>query len=167
MEAISCKIFTFFISYHLFKCIIPYFLREFKIFSHSRIQITPKACISSATCCGISSMRSIVYHQAAGRCTLKRDDIQGRNAPLMICTALRAAMICQACGLDKKKRTKLMLRSFLGRLNEPAPFCLSKPQAWYIIRRKSVYHQGRNAPLHLITRQRASLCGLMKSRPLV
>ena len=22
--------------------------------------------------------------------------------PLMICTALRAAMICQACGLDKK-----------------------------------------------------------------
>ena len=32
---------------------------------------------------------------------------------LMICTALRAAMICQACGLDKK-RTKRLLRSFLG-----------------------------------------------------
>ena len=28
-----------------------------------RVPITPKACISSATCCGISSMRSIVYHQ--------------------------------------------------------------------------------------------------------
>ena len=27
----------------------------------------------------ISSMRSIVYHQAAGRCTLARDDIQGRH----------------------------------------------------------------------------------------
>ena len=34
-------------------------------------------------------------------------------------------------------------------------FCLSKPQAWYIIRLKSVYHQGRVAPLYLITRQRA------------
>ena len=44
---------------------------------------------------------------------------------------------------------------------------LSKPQAWYIIRRKSVYHQGRVAPLYLITRQRASTCGLMISRPLV
>ncbi len=32
----------------------------------SRILITPKACISFATCCGISSMRSIVYHQSAG-----------------------------------------------------------------------------------------------------
>ena len=41
-----------------------------------------------------------VYHQAAGKYTLARDDIQGRNAPLMICTALRAVMIYQACGLD-------------------------------------------------------------------
>ena len=31
---------------------------------------------------------------------------------------------------------------------------LSKPQAWYIIRRKSVYHQRRVAPLYLITHQR-------------
>ena len=29
-----------------------------------------------------------------------RDEIQPEG--LMICTALRAAMICQACGLDKK-----------------------------------------------------------------
>ena len=86
MEAISCKIFTFFISYHLFKCIIPYFSRGFKCFPKSRIPITPKACISSATCCGISSTRSVVYHQAAGRYTLARDEIQGRNAPLMIYT---------------------------------------------------------------------------------
>ena len=41
-----------------------------------RVPITPKACISSATCCGISSMRSIVSHQAAGGCTLARDEIQ-------------------------------------------------------------------------------------------
>ena len=33
----------------------------------SYIHITPKACISSATCCGISSTRSVVYHQAAGK----------------------------------------------------------------------------------------------------
>ena len=37
---------------------------------------------------------------------------------------------------------------------------LSKPQAWYIIRRKSVDHQGRVAPLYLITRQRASFLRL-------
>ena len=66
MEAISCKIFTFFISNHLFKCIIPYFSRKFKCFPKSRIPITPKACISSAAClryiinkkCCISSSRS-------------------------------------------------------------------------------------------------------------
>ena len=40
-------------------------------------------------------------------------------------------------------------------------FVLSKPQAWYIIRRKSVYHQGRVARLYLITRQRVFSCGLM------
>ena len=68
--------------------------------------------LSSAIYCGISSTRSVVYHQCEalyiikpqGRYTLKRDEIQGRNAPLMICTALRAAMIYQACGLDKQKR---------------------------------------------------------------
>jgi hypothetical protein len=57
-------------------------------------------------------MRSIVYHQhevlyiikLQAKCTLARDEIQGRNAPLMIYTTLRAAMICQACGLDKQKR---------------------------------------------------------------
>ena len=42
-----------------------------------------------------------VYHQAAGRCTLTRDEIQ--PAGLMIYTALRAVMIYQACGLDKKR----------------------------------------------------------------
>ena len=31
------------------------------------VPITPKACISSATCCGISPTRSVVYHQAAGK----------------------------------------------------------------------------------------------------
>ena len=107
-----------------------YVLGSFRIDLNPRISITPKACISSkrsfayhqgvalyrhsqarysvtafltsATCCGISSMRSIVYHQAAGRCTLARDEIQPEG--LMICTARCAAMICQACGLDKQKR---------------------------------------------------------------
>ena len=41
-----------------------------------------------------------VYHQAAGGYTLTRDEIQPEG--LMICTALRAVMICQACGLDIK-----------------------------------------------------------------
>ena len=71
MEAISCKIFTFFISYHLFKCIIPYFSRKFKNFSPTRIPITPKACISSATCCGISSTQSVVYHHCERRYSLR------------------------------------------------------------------------------------------------
>ena len=39
-------------------------------------QIKAKPCISSATCCGISSTRSVVYHQAAGKYTLARDEIQ-------------------------------------------------------------------------------------------
>ena len=65
--------------------------------------INAKHCISSATCCGISSMQSIVYHQAAGRCTLARDDIQGRHCRPWWYTALRR-MICQACGLDKQKQ---------------------------------------------------------------
>jgi hypothetical protein len=50
-----------------------------------------------------------VYHQnkvlyiikPQGKCTLARDEIQPEG--LMICTMLRAVMICQACGLDKKR----------------------------------------------------------------
>ena len=48
---------------------------------------------------GISSTRSVVYHQAAGGCTLTRDEIQGRLAAfddIHDCVV----MICQA--LDKK-----------------------------------------------------------------
>ena len=41
--------------------------------------------------------------------TLKRDDIQPEG--LMICAALRASMIYQTCGLDKKSRIK-MIRLF-------------------------------------------------------
>ncbi|MBQ5819678.1 MAG: hypothetical protein IIW31_00440, partial [Clostridia bacterium] len=61
---------------------ISYFTKQFKNFPQSRVPITPKACISSATCCGISSKRSFVYHQAAGGCTLARDEMQGRLAAL-------------------------------------------------------------------------------------
>ena len=90
-----------------------------------------KPCISSATCCGISSMRSIVYHQfrrncisstrsvashqVAERYTLMRDDIQPKG--LMISTTLRAAMIYQVCDLDKKILQKMypFLQYFLVR----------------------------------------------------
>ena len=51
-----------------------------------------------------------VYHQAVEKYTLKRDEIQPIG--LTIYTALRAVMIYQAYGLDKK-RTKHQLRSFL------------------------------------------------------
>ena len=42
-------------------------------------------------------------------------------------------------------------------------FCLSKPQAWHIIAARSAVHiiKGGKPPLYLITRQRASTCGLM------
>jgi hypothetical protein len=48
-------------------------------------------------------MRSIVYHQAAGKYTLARDEIQGRLAALDDIHDC-VVMICQACGLDKQKR---------------------------------------------------------------
>ena len=38
-----------------------------------------KPCISSAIHCGISSMRSIVYHQTAGKYTLTSDDMQPKG----------------------------------------------------------------------------------------
>ena len=42
-------------------------------------------------------------------------------------------------------------------------FCLSKPQAWHIIAAQRAVHiiKGGEPPLYLITRQRASSCGLM------
>ncbi|MBE6638712.1 MAG: hypothetical protein E7616_04560 [Ruminococcaceae bacterium] len=40
----------------------------------------------------IINSAGIVYYQAAGKCTLKRDEMQPEGL-----------MICQACGLDKKK----------------------------------------------------------------
>ena len=55
-QAISCKIFTFFISYHLFKCIITYFSRKFKCFPRSRISITPYGVY-------IINSAGIAYHQ--------------------------------------------------------------------------------------------------------
>ena len=55
--------------------------------------------IINTRCC-ISSMQSIVYHQAAGKYTLARDEIQPEG--LMIYAARCASIICQACGLDKK-----------------------------------------------------------------
>ena len=62
----------------------------------------------------------IAYHQCRAlyiikpqiKCTLARDEIQGRNAPLMIYATLRASMIYQACGLDKKTRQVETCRIF-------------------------------------------------------
>ena len=87
-----------------FEKIISYFARQFKRFLHSCILITPKACISS--------MRSIVYHQHEVLYIIKPQEntrwrvmrYKGGFPPLMIYAALRASMICQACGLDKKIR---------------------------------------------------------------
>ena len=50
-------------------------------------QITPKACMYSATCCGMESRRkpcmessrSDAWNQSEGRCTLKRDAIRLRR----------------------------------------------------------------------------------------
>jgi len=47
-----------------------------------------------------------VYHQAADRCTLARDEIQGRLAALDDIHDC-VVMICQACGLDKKRYFRL------------------------------------------------------------
>ena len=63
-----------------------------------------------------------VYHQCSAlhiikpqeRYTLKRDDIQPHKG-LMISTTLRAAMICQTCGLDKKSRIKMIRLFWCGR----------------------------------------------------
>ena len=67
-----------------------------------RVLITPKACISSK--------RSFGYHQNEVLYIIKPQEdarwrvmrYKGGSPPLMIYTSLRAAMTCQACGLDKK-----------------------------------------------------------------
>ena len=53
-----------------------------------------------------------VYHQAAGNARWRVMRYKGGLPPLMICTALRAVMICQACGLDKKIRQVETCRIF-------------------------------------------------------
>ena len=72
--------------------------------------------MESATCCGMESDRSSEWNHGNAvygikpqeRCTLARDEIQGRNAPLMIYECISRhrrvihSMIYQACGLDKK-----------------------------------------------------------------
>ena len=77
-------------------------------------QITALPWISSATCCGISSMRSIVYHRAAGRCTLVRYEIQGRFTALDdIHLASRGDdMPSKPAGLDKKIHKSKLVEFF-------------------------------------------------------
>ena len=64
----------------------------------------------------ISPTRSVVYHQAAGKYTLVRDEIQGRFTALDDIHDC-VVMICQACGLDKKTMQKMyhFLQYFLAR----------------------------------------------------
>jgi len=52
-----------------------------EIASTSR-QITPKACISSIRSIAYHQRLAVVYHQAAGICTLARDEMQGRFTAL-------------------------------------------------------------------------------------
>ena len=70
--------------------------------------INAKHCISSA--------HRAVYHQAAGKYTLARDEIQGRHAALDDIHDC-VVMICQACGLDKKI-LKAELSGFLSRVDK-------------------------------------------------
>ena len=70
--------------------------------------------INAAACqsvCASPSCRRRVYHQFRKELYIIKPQentrwrvmrYKGGLPPLMICTALRAAMICQACGLDKK-----------------------------------------------------------------
>ena len=107
MEAISCKIFTFFISYHLFKCIIPYFSRGFKCFPRSRISITPKACMES--------MQSIVWNPLQDGMESSRRKCTFGDAMRLRRYHTRLRVIpYQACGLNKKfDKSKLV--EFFGR----------------------------------------------------
>ncbi len=82
--------------------------------------ITPKACISSrrrrayhhAEGVHIINDEGVAYHQPVGLHIIKPQEdtrwrvmrYKGGKPPLMIYTTLRAVMICQACGLDKKIR---------------------------------------------------------------
>ena len=79
--------------------------------------------ITNTKCC-ISSNRK----GNARRCVMR---YKGGLPPLMIYAALGAAMICQACGLDKK-RTKPRLRSFL--CNNPNFEILRPPGVVFALR---------------------------------
>ena len=60
------------------------------------------------------------------RYTLKRDDIQPEG--LMICAALRASMIYQTCGLDKKSRIKMIRLFWCGRQDSNLHGCPLVPK---------------------------------------
>ena len=101
--------------------------------------------------CGISSMRSIVYHQAAGKYTLARDEIQGRGAALDDIHDC-VVMICQACGLDKKRSNFCLSKvtSFLsmGYKKDILGSFAYEFELLHKSRRSRVYHQ--NEVLHII-----------------
>ena len=55
---------------------------------------------------------------------------KGGSPPLMICTALRAAMICQACGLDKQKQNICLPTNVLFLLARRKGF--EPPTFWFV-----------------------------------
>ena len=73
-----------------------------EIFASTRPNHAEGVHIINAKHC-ISSTRSVVYHQAAGKYTLTRDEIQGWQATLNDIHDC-VVMIYQACGLDKQKQ---------------------------------------------------------------
>lgn len=68
--------------------------------------------MESAIYCGMELARSAVWNHHKVMYGIKPQEnarwrvmrYKGGAPPLMICTALRAVMIYQACGLDKQKR---------------------------------------------------------------
>ena len=138
-----------------FTCNIPYFNSLVKRLLLSRIQITPKACISSATRCGISSARRAGYHQGAGKMHAGAWwDARAACRPWWYTPHFVRRWYAKPAAWINKKRT-FVYQKF--------SFCLSKPQAWHIITARSVVHITKGALRPCIS-PRASVrlsCGLM------
>jgi len=74
---------------------------------------------------------------------------------MMLSRSIKRELRVQNPSLSANKKRTFVYQKF--------SFCLSKPQAWHIIAARSVVYiiKGGKPPLYLITRQRASPCGLM------
>ena len=81
--------------------------------------------ICSQICSGSSPWRKKWTTKQARWCVMR---YKGGEPPLMICTVLRTAMICQACGLDKKERSNCFVlfcvHPTISNLNFIFRFCI-------------------------------------------